>query len=245
MSIKSTDIEQSLKEAGVFNLFTSSSLLPTIRYIQKMLEINKTMNLTKWTKDEDILKYHLLDSAFCLSILQSLSEGRKSPQTWLDLGTGCGFPGVVVLAAFPDWEITFMDSVGKKMKALQDCLDAAEWKAKTLTGRAEEIGQNIIYRESWDGALTRAVADFPVVLEYVIPLIKIGGYLVDWRTQEQLKVVEKSQNALKLLNARVSKLAPYFLPGTHQQRWLVVVEKLGKTHPKYPRPIGRPNKNPL
>lgn len=209
-----------------------------------MLQINESLNLTKWTEDEDVLTHHLLDSAYALPFLKPLvTPGQR----WLDLGTGCGFPGAVLITAFPEVEITLLDSVAKKTKALEECLQAAGWspRAKTLAGRAEELGRASQPRERWDGVVARAVADFRVVLEYGIPLLKTGGYLVNWMTKDQLRIVDKSQKALQLLLGKIIKTTEYQLPGLEQPRHLVLVEKLGKTPEGYPRAPGKASKNPL
>lgn len=222
--------------------FPQGSLGPLLRFTQRMLQINEELNLTKWTGDEEVLRYHLLDSAFSLPLLRPLV---KPSQRWLDLGTGGGFPGAVLAAAFPEIEMIFMDSVAKKTKAIGECLAVTGWKARTLTGRAEEVGRDPQYRESLDGVVARAVADFPVVLEYALPLLKTGGYLVDWVTEDQLQIVDKSQRALDLLGGQIVQKQGYSLPGLEQNRWLLFVEKLGKTSENYPRPTGRPSKKPL
>ena len=207
-----------------------------------MLQINETLNLTKWTGDQEVLTHHLLDSALALPLLKP----RIAPgQRWVDLGTGCGFPGAVLSAAFPQVEVTLLDSVAKKTRALDECLAETGWKAKTLTGRAEEVGQNPQTRESWDGVVARALADFRVVLEYGIPLLKTGGYLVNWMTEGQWEVVDKSQKALQVLQGKIVEKREYSLPQLQQRRYFVMVEKLGKTPPGYPRAVGRPSKNPL
>jgi 16S rRNA (guanine527-N7)-methyltransferase len=207
-----------------------------------MLAINETLNLTKWVKDEQVLVHHLLDSAQCLV---DLFPRLNPPQRWLDLGTGCGFPGVLLAAAFPGVEVTLLDSVAKKTKALETCLQGLGWKVGTLTGRAEEVGRDPRTRESWDGVLSRAVADLPVVLEYALPLLKPGGYLVNWMTEEQIQVVDSSQKALQELSGKIVKKKGYSLPGLTQTRALLFVEKVGKTSDRYPRPVGRPAKDPL
>ncbi len=209
-----------------------------------MLQINEGLNLTKWTKDEEVLTHHLLDSAWVLPLLKPLAAPG---QRWVDLGTGCGFPGAVLIAAFPQVEVTLLDSIAKKTKALEECLQAAGWsgRAQVLTGRAEEVGRSSSTRESWDGVVARAVADFRVVLELGIPLLRTGGYLVNWMTEDQLKSVDKSQRALELLAGKIVKSEEYRLPGLHQRRYFVIVEKLGKTPQAYPRAAGKPSKNPL
>lgn len=209
-----------------------------------MLQINENLNLTKWTLDEDVLTQHILDSAYALPSLNPLvTPGQK----WLDLGTGCGFPGAILIAAFPKVEITLLDSVAKKTKALEECLQAAGWlgRVKTLTGRAEDLGRSLETRESWDGIVARAVADFRVVLEYGLPLLKTGGYLVNWMTEDQLTIVDKSEKALQTLHGKIAKRVKYQLPGLQQDRHLILVEKLGKTPKGYPRAVGKPSKSPL
>jgi 16S rRNA (guanine527-N7)-methyltransferase len=207
-----------------------------------MLEINENLNLTRWTGDEEVLSYHLLDSAHALPLLKPLlAPGQRG----MDLGTGCGFPGALLAAAFPQVEFTLMDSVAKKTKALGECVSAAGWSVKTLTGRAEELGQNPSLRESWDLISVRAVADLRVVLEYALPLLRTGGYLVNWMTEDQLATVDKAQTALDHLHGKILKRVDYSLPGLSQRRWLLLVEKLGKTPATYPRAAGVPSKKPL
>ena len=242
MSLTPEKLSEALKQAGLLSFFPSESLSPLLQFTQKMLEINENLNLTKWTGDEEVLTHHLLDSAYALPLLKPLvAPGQKG----MDLGTGCGFPGALLAAAFPEMEFTLMDSVAKKIKALAECVQTAEGSTKTLTARAEELGRNPDTRESWDLVTVRAVADFPVVLEYAPPLLKTGGYLVNWMTEEQLASVDKAENALKQLQGKILKRADYSLPGLSHRRWLLLVEKMGKTPASYPRAVGVPSKKPL
>ena len=245
MSLTVSYLKEAFEKTGLSPFFNSNSLDALTRFTNKMLQINENLNLTKWTKDEEVLTFHLLDSALTLPTLQPLMKDSTNIQMWMDLGTGCGFPGVVLVAAFPQIEVTLLDSIAKKTRALQECLLTSNLNAKTLTGRAEEIGKNLQYREKWDGIVTRAVADFRVVLEYGIPLLKTGGYLVNWMTEEQLDIVDKSTRTLELLDAKVHKMVAYSLPKVNQRRWLVIVEKMGKTSLNYPRTSKKISKSPL
>lgn len=227
MSLTPQKLRDAFERISLLAFFSPDSLDALTRFTNRMLQINESLNLTKWTGDEEVLTYHLLDSAQVLPLLEPLV---KSHPKWLDLGTGCGFPGAVLIAAFPQAEVTLLDSVAKKTKALGECLQAAGWNAKTETGRAEEVGRHIVTRESWDGVVARAVADFRVILEYGIPLLKTGGYLVNWMTEDQLKAVDKSEKALQELHCKIIKRADYSLPGLDQRRYFVMVEKLGKLH---------------
>jgi 16S rRNA (guanine527-N7)-methyltransferase len=237
-------LKETFQKAGLAEYFPPDALTPLAQFTRRMREINQSLNLTKWKTDEEVLTHHLLDSASALPLLKPrVSAGGR----WLDLGSGCGFPGAVVIAAFPSVEVTLLDSVAKKTRALGECLESAGWapKAKTRAQRAEDLGRDSQSRGTWDGIVARAVADFRVVLEYGIPLLKTGGYLVNWMTEGQLEAVDKSQNALQLLHGKIIQSMEYQLPGLHQPRRLVVVEKLGKTPEGYPRAAGKPSKNPL
>lgn len=244
MSLSVDQIQQTFEAQGLAPFFTPVTLQALTLATQKMLQINETLNLTRWTKDEDVLRFHLLDSALALPVLKPLL-GDSQPPRWIDLGTGCGFPGLVLMAAFPQVEISLLDSVGKKITALEDCLAVSELKGVTLVGRVEDAGQDLRYREQYDGVVARAVADFPVVLEYALPLLKIGGYLVDWMTEEQVLRLKDSQKALETLGGEVIQTVDYFLPGSEQKRFYVVVRKTAPTPPAYPRPVGHPSKRPL
>ncbi len=246
MSLTPERFREVLQEAKLYDQFPTDSITSLVNFTQKMLEINQTCNLTRWTEDEDVLTYHLLDSAYCLPELKKFHEKMKLTQPrWLDLGSGCGFPGAVLAAAFPQGEITFLDSVAKKIKALEECVKAAGWNSSLLASRAEALGRDTLTRESWNGVTVRAVADFRVVLEYAMPLLTTGGYLVNWSTQDQLSIVDNSKKALTELKAQVVEKIRYELPNTQNPRWIIFVEKMGTTPEKYPRPIGRALKQPL
>ena len=149
------------------------------------------------------------------------------------------------MAAFPQTQIDLLDSVGKKTNAIEECLQAAGLKAKTLTGRTEEAGRDPGYREQYEGIVARAVADLRVLLEYAIPLLKTGGYLVNWMTEDQVSRLSEAEKALQLLNAEVVQNVDYFLPGSTQKRHYVVIQKKGPTSTVYPRSVGQPSKQPL
>jgi 16S rRNA (guanine527-N7)-methyltransferase len=243
LSLSASEIRQLFESYSLADFFSPAQEEALARFTEKMLELNQSINLTKWIQPQEVLHYHLLDSAFGMPLLKSLAP--SSGDRWMDLGTGGGFPGALVLAAFPPIEMTFVDSVAKKGRALKECLAAASWSAQVVSERAENLGRDIKTRETWDGLVARAVADFPVLLEYAIPLLKPQGHLLNWMTQEQIEKVDKAQKALSELNAKVVRMQEYRLPGLSQSRWIVIVEKLGKTDERYPRLVGLPSKKPL
>jgi 16S rRNA (guanine527-N7)-methyltransferase len=242
LSLTPAKIQETLNSKDLSYFFTPQSVNALSLFTQKMLHINETLNLTRWIEDEQVLNFHLLDSALALPFLKPLAANSSR---WMDMGTGCGFPGVVLVAAFPQLEVHLLDSVGKKTHALEECLQAAGMKAKTLTGRAEEAGRDLGYREQYDGIVARAVADLRVLLEYAIPLLKVGGYLVNWMTEDQVSRLKEAEKALQILDAEVIQNVDYFLPGSTQKRSYVIIQKKGITLATYPRAIGQPSKQPL
>lgn len=242
MSLTPEKMAEALESQKLSFYLTPASLQALNHFIQKMLEINESLNLTRWTEDEEVLNFHVLDSAWVLPTLKPLIS---SSARWVDLGTGCGFPGAVLMAAFPTMEMTLLDSVAKKTKALEECLKTTNFSGKTLTGRAEELGQDPRYREQYDGVVARAVADLAIVLEYALPLLRVGGYLVNWMTEEQIARSGSAQKALEILNAKIVQTVPYTLPGSTQARFYLLIQKTASTPPGYPRAVGIPSKHPL
>ena len=235
-----------LQEAQLLTYFPEDSLPSLVSFTQKMLELNQNLNLTKWSSEEEVLTFHLLDSAHCLPVFQTLFHDKTLNESrWLDLGTGCGFPGAILAAVFSHSEITFLDSVVKKIKALEECVKVAGWSSSLLAERAETLGKNPMTRESWNGVTARAVSNFRVVLEYAMPLLVTGGYLLNWMTQDQLFILDNSQKALTELKAKIVNKRVYKLPHTKNSRWIIIVEKMGSTPESYPRPVGKALKSPL
>ena len=242
MSLTPAKIQETLDSKELSSFFTPQSVNALSLFTQKMLHINETLNLTRWVEDEQVLNFHILDSALVLPLLKPLVADSSR---WMDMGTGCGFPGVVLVAAFSQVEVHLLDSVGKKTNAIEECLQSAGMKAKILTGRAEEAGRDPDYREKYNGIVARAVADLRVLLEYAIPLLKVGGYLVNWMTEDQVSRLNEAEKALQILNAEVIQNVDYSLPGSAQKRYYVIIQKKSVTSITYPRAIGQPSKQPL
>ena len=236
-------IQEKLEENDLIQFFSPEAVEGLFRFIRRMLELNEGVNLTHFTSDQEVLDFHVLDSAQCLPIARKM---MKHPgESWMDLGSGCGFPGAILAAAYPQLDLTLMDSAHKKILALKSCVDSAGWSIKTHSARAEEMGRDPLYRETLEGVVARAVADLPVLLEYAVPLLKVGGHLVNWMTESQVQFVDKSEKALDELRSKIVEKTPYFILGGTQKRFLVTVEKLGKTPSSYPRTPGTPSKKPL
>ena len=209
-------------------------------YEKLLLEWNEKINLTAITDPKEIRIKHFEDS---LSLFETgLLDGEKKV---LDLGSGAGFPGIPVKIKNPSLDITLMDSLGKRIKFLEAVIEKLSLKKITAVhGRAEELGRNEIYRESFDVVVSRAVAELPTLLEYAVPFVKAGGYFIAMKGANAEEEIKKAENALKVLGCSVEDTISVKLPPdiTH---CLIVIRKNKKTEKKYPRGQGKPRKNPL
>lgn len=205
-------------------------------FLQIFMEKNSHINLSAIRDKEWIIEKHFIDSIM-LNIFVEL-EWKVA-----DMWTGWGFPLIPLAIINTEVQFTGIDSVGKKLKAIDEFVEQL-WlnNVKTLNGRAEEIWQNLDYREQFDFVTSRATANFPTLLEYVIPLLKewwiFAAYKLD--DKEELKSAKK---ALTRLWAKIMKIKNYSL--ADQKRTIVLIQKIKPTHIKYPRKIGIPLANPL
>ncbi len=215
------------------------------KFLEIFKEKNSQINLSAIREDQDIIEKHFIDSIM-LNTFMDFEENAlpDSPNIEVaDLGTGWGFPLIPLAIVNPNVNFTWIDSVGKKLKAVEEFAKQLELKnIKTIHWRAEEIGQDPKYRESFDFVVSRATAFFPTLLEYVIPLLKVGGIFIAYKLddKEELKSAKK---ALSRLSSVIFKIKNYEIQG--QKRTLVFIEKLHPTHKKYPRKVWIPLKTPI
>ncbi len=221
------DIELEEKELEIF-----------ANFLQIFMEKNWKINLSSIREEKDIILKHFLDSV----ILNIFLEFEQKA-TVLDLGTGWWFPLIPLSIINNKVEFIWIDSVWKKLKAVKEFVQKLWLKnVKTINARAEELGQNIIHRENYDYVVSRATAYFPVLLEYAIPLMKVGAIFCAYKLEdkEELKSIKK---ALTKLNAKILKVKNYEIQG--QKRVIVFIEKLKTTNKKYPRKVWIPNSKPI
>ncbi|MEA5050590.1 MAG: 16S rRNA (guanine(527)-N(7))-methyltransferase RsmG [Oscillospiraceae bacterium] len=205
-------------------------------YCAELAETNRTLNLTAIVEPRDVEIKHLLDS------LAVLSCGRLSGRV-ADIGTGAGFPGVVLKAACPALDVTLIDATGKKLAFCERASALAGVRVEVVHGRAEELARGAL-RESFDGATARAVASLPALLEYCLPLVRRGGCFIALKGPEADEEVAASKKALALLGGRVADIRRFALPDG-AKRALVIVEKISQTPTKYPRSGKNISKTPL
>ncbi|MBC1223163.1 16S rRNA (guanine(527)-N(7))-methyltransferase RsmG [Nostoc sp. UCD121] len=210
-----------------------------------ILEGNRQLNLTRITDPQEFWEKHLWDSLRGILPVLSGNLSLASP-TIIDIGTGAGFPGVPVAMTLPNCTITLLDSTQKKITFLDNILtELALTNAKTLVGRAEEIGQYYKHRMAYDIALIRAVGAVSVCAEYTLPLLKQGGLAIIYRGNWTKDETTALQNAVKLLGGVIESIEQFTTPLSHSIRHCVYLRKVATTPVQFPRPIGVPTQKPL
>ena len=210
-------------------------------YEQELLEWNGKFNLTAIRDTEGIRTKHFLDSISC-----ALAWKNQPPRSLVDVGTGAGFPGLVLKILYPGMKLTLVESVGKKAAFCQHMVERlALGEVTVLSLRAEEAGQNPAHREKYDWAVARAVANLPVLAELLLPLVRVGGAMLAQKGESAPAEAQSAEKALKMLGGSLRQLIPVALPGVAEERTLVVVDKVAAAPPAYPRRVGIPAKKPL
>ena len=227
---------------ALFNVHLSGrQLMALATYEKELLEWNQKFNLTAIRDTESIRTKHFLDSFSCV-----LAWKTSPPNHLIDVGTGAGFPGIPLKILYPHMKLTLVESVGKKAMFCQHLVQALGLEhVEVIQARAEDLGQKPEYREKYDWAIARAVANLHVLSEYLIPLVKIGGNILAQKGESGPAEAQSAEEAMQILGGKLKQLIPVHLPSVAEDRYLVVVEKIAATPPKYPRKPGIPMKMPL
>jgi 16S rRNA (guanine527-N7)-methyltransferase len=210
-------------------------------YEQELLRWNEHTNLTAIREPDQIRIKHFLDSLTCLMVM------RDTPPTRVvDVGSGAGFPGIPLKIIYPAMQLTLVESIGKKADFCRYVTQKLGLEGvHVMQERAETLGQMSDHRQQYDWALARAVAVMNVLVEYLLPLARIGGAALALKGESGPAEAHAAEHATRLLGGHLRKLIPVTLPGVVEDRYLVVIDKVAATPNAYPRRVGVPSKHPL
>jgi len=213
------------------------------KYYELLVDWNQKINLTSITEYQDVIWKHFLDSGLFVNCQDLVSQEQK---TVLDLGTGAGFPGIPLAILIPNYEFTLVDSLRKRIDFLEIvCKELKLENVKLYHGRAEDVGKDSNFREQFDFAVSRAVADLPVLLEYCLPFVKVGGRFVSYKSRKYEEEMDRAQSAMEILHCSCQNIYEFSLEFDQSKRYLLSIEKKEETDSKYPRKPNKIKKNPL
>ncbi len=231
---------QELLKQGLTQLGLDPNCAPALeQYAHLLVEKNKVMNLTAITEPTEVAQKHMLD---CAAVLGSLPEGASKG---IDVGTGAGFPGMVLKICAPNLHMTLLDSLQKRVDWLGEVADTLDLEVERIHGRAEEFGRDSDYRGQYDFATARAVADLRILCELCLPFLKVGGVFLAMKAQDCQEELDHAAHGISLLGGRILPAYTYTIPGTDLVRKVIRVEKISETPVKYPRRFAKIQKNPL
>ena len=226
--------EQLLKKSNI--KLDNSKVEILLKYLRLLTEKNKVMNLTAIRDEKEILEKHFIDSLLLSELF--LHTDKKI----IDIGTGAGFPGLVLAVAFPEKDFLLVDSVRKKISFIDEAAEnLGLTNVKTSYERAEDLVTKS--RSSFDLGLCRGVANLRIILEYMIPFLKVNGRFLPQKLNEN--ELSESENALKTLNSKILKIHKFRLPESNDERIIIEIQKLKEINSRYPRKTGIPAKKPL
>lgn len=234
------DTEKLRTGAAKWNIILDETALSRFdSYASLLIEWNQKINLTAIKDPDGIVTKHFIDSLALLSFVSPQQEAKV-----IDVGTGAGFPGVALLIARPDLQLTLLDSTKKKLLFLENVLSSLGLQAETLHMRAEEAGQRSAYREHFDLVTARAVSNLRDLSEYCLPFAKLGGLFTPLKSAEIDPELACAQTAISLLGGTLERLERYEIEAGGG-RSLPIIRKISHTSPKYPRPSAQIVKKPL
>ncbi len=208
-------------------------------YMNLLLEWNEKINLTAITEPEDIILKHFVD---CATILKYIKDEDKI----IDIGTGAGFPGIPLKILNEKLDITLMDSLNKRINFLNEIINKLDLKnIVAIHARAEELARNKEYREKFDIATSRAVANLSTLSEYMLPFVKKDGMVISMKGSNIEEEVKNAKKAIKILGGEIEKIDNFNLANTNNIRNIITIKKVVKTPKEFPRKAGKPSKEPI
>lgn len=209
------------------------------KYMNLLIEWNEKINLTAIVEPKEIILKHFIDSL-------TINKYIEKASSIVDVGTGAGFPGIPLLIYRDDIKVTLVDSLNKRLIFLQEVINQLDLKnVKVVHSRVEDFGKNKNYREKFDIATARAVANLAVLSEYLVPLVKIGGKCICMKGSTIEDEIKQSENAFKILGTKKKLIEKFKLPNSDMERNIIILDKIKNTPSKYPRKAGIPTKEPI
>ena len=210
-------------------------------YREILVDWNQKMNLTGIEEEREVFIKHFLDS------ISAVSNGYiKNGISLIDVGTGAGFPGLPLKICLRDIKLTLLDSLNKRINFLQEVSNTVNLEdVEFIHGRAEDFGKDSKYREQFDVATARAVAGLPILMEFCVPFVKLGGYFVCLKGPNANLELEESQKAMEVLGLEFIEKIDIELPNEELKHNILVFKKVKNTPEKYPRKAGKPAKSPI
>lgn len=212
-----------------------------LAYYEMLVEWNQVMNLTAITEYDEVMKKHFVDS---VSLIKAF-DVTKSVSV-IDVGTGAGFPGLALKIAYPNLEVTLLDSLNKRIQFLNAVIEKLGLTGiTTVHGRAEDFAKAGKLREKFDLCVSRAVANLSTLTEYCLPFVKVGGQFISYKSEKITEEFLLAEKAIKILGGETKNQVAFSLPDSDIYRNLFIIEKVKETPKKYPRKAGLPGKEPL
>lgn len=208
-------------------------------YAERLVRWNEHVNLTSITDPDEIVIKHFID---CLYVTKFVDF--KAGETLVDVGTGAGFPGLPILIANPQLELTFVESLGKRLAFIKDLMSNLGLIATRTHGRAEDVGRDSDFRETFDYATARAVAPLNVLSEYCLPFVKVGGLFISLKGSSGKEELDAARHAIEVLGGKLERFEEYELPNG-DKRSLCIIRKISQTPTKYPRKPKKIDSKPL
>lgn len=210
-------------------------------YYRLLVQWNEFMNLTAITEMEEVMEKHFVDS---LALSKAAEVGKI--ETLIDVGTGAGFPGIPLKIAYPHLRVVLLDSLNKRVKFLSTVIETLGLtNIQAVHGRAEDAARQKAYREQFDAAVSRAVANMASLSEYCLPFVKVGGVFVPYKSGNIEEELKDAGKAVKTLGGTIRRVEKFQLPDTDIERSLVLIKKTERTDKRYPRKAGLPSKEPI